>query len=305
MTRRLAREEGLLVGGSCGMAVVAADRVAAEAGPDAVVVVLLPDGGRGYLSKIFDDGWMADYGFLDVVSSEPKVGAIVGRKQQGEDGIPELVHVHPDETVSSAISILREYGVSQVPVVRAEPPVMAAEVVGSVVERDLLDLLVTGTAMPEDPVEKHMSAPLPLIGAGEPLSALLARARTGRCGRRAPGRPPLRGGHPPGRARLPGQRAGPVSDAFETLAIHAGQEPDPTTGAVVVPIHLDLDLRAGRHRRPAGRLRVLALGQPHPHRARGLPGRARGGHRRARLRLGHGGRGRDPAHRAAGPATTS
>ena len=99
MTRRLAREEGLLVGGSCGMAVVAADRVAAEAGPDAVVVVLLPDGGRGYLSKIFDDGWMADYGFLDVVSSEPKVGAIVGRKQQGEDGIPELVHVHPDETV--------------------------------------------------------------------------------------------------------------------------------------------------------------------------------------------------------------
>jgi cystathionine beta-synthase len=173
MTRRLAREEGLLVGGSCGMAVVAADRVAAEAGPDAVVVVLLPDGGRGYLSKIFDDGWMADYGFLDVVSSEPKVGAIVGRKQQGEDGIPELVHVHPEETVSSAIAILREYGVSQVPVVRAEPPVMAAEMVGSVVERDLLDLLVTGTAQPEDPVEKHMSAPLPLIGAGEPLSALL------------------------------------------------------------------------------------------------------------------------------------
>ena len=64
MTRRLAREEGLLVGGSCGMAVVAALRVAAEAGPDDVVVVLLPDGGQGYLSKIFNDDWMADYGFL-------------------------------------------------------------------------------------------------------------------------------------------------------------------------------------------------------------------------------------------------
>ena len=64
MTRRLAREEGLLVGGSCGMAVVAAVRVAAAAGPDAIVVVLLPDGGRGYLSKVFNDEWMADYGFL-------------------------------------------------------------------------------------------------------------------------------------------------------------------------------------------------------------------------------------------------
>ena len=80
MTRRLAREEGLLVGGSCGMATVAAVQVAAEAGPDAVVVVLLPDGGRGYLSKIFDDGWMADYGFLDDQSSEPKVGDVLTRK---------------------------------------------------------------------------------------------------------------------------------------------------------------------------------------------------------------------------------
>ena len=129
MTRRLAREEGLLVGGSCGMAVVAARQVAEEAGSDAVVVVLLPDGGRGYLSKIFDDGWMADYGFLVPESTEPKVGDVLNRKGAV---MPELVHVHPDETVESAIAILREYGVSQMPVVRAEPPVMAAEVVGSV-----------------------------------------------------------------------------------------------------------------------------------------------------------------------------
>ena len=64
MTRRLAREEAMLVGGSCGMAVVAAVKVAEEAGPDALVVVLLPDGGRGYMSKIFNDGWMSSYGFL-------------------------------------------------------------------------------------------------------------------------------------------------------------------------------------------------------------------------------------------------
>ena len=171
MTRRLAREEGLLVGGSCGMAVVAAQRVAADAGPDAVVVVLLPDGGRGYLSKIFDDHWMADYGFLDVESTEPKVADILNRKGAV---MPELVHVHPDETVASAIGILREYGVSQMPVVRAEPPVMAAEVVGSVVERDLLHRLVEGSAAMDDRLEGHMSPPLPLIGGGEPLSALLA-----------------------------------------------------------------------------------------------------------------------------------
>jgi cystathionine beta-synthase len=171
MTRRLAREEGLLVGGSCGMAAVAAQRVAAEAGPDAVVVVLLPDGGRGYLSKIFDDHWMADYGFLDVDSSEPKVADILTRKGTV---MPELVHVHPDETIESAITILREYGVSQMPVVRAEPPVMAAEVVGSVVERDLLQQVVEGRAAMSDRLEEHMSAPLPLIGGGEPLSALLA-----------------------------------------------------------------------------------------------------------------------------------
>ncbi len=170
MTRRLAREEGLLVGGSCGMAVVAATRVAAEAGPDDVVVVLLPDGGRGYLSKIFDDGWMADYGFLDTSEGEPTVGEIF-RSKAGDR--PELVHVHPHETVGSAIAYLREFGVSQMPVVRAEPPVMAAEVAGTIDERDLLELLVSGTATVDDAIEGHMSPVLPLIGSGEPLSALL------------------------------------------------------------------------------------------------------------------------------------
>jgi cystathionine beta-synthase len=171
MTRRLAREEGLLVGGSCGMAVVAARQVAEEAGSGAVVVVLLPDGGRGYLSKIFDDGWMADYGFLVPESTGPTVGDVLNRKGAV---MPELVHVHPDETVESAIAILREYGVSQMPVVRAEPPVMAAEVVGSVGERDLLDGLAGGRLVLTDRLEDHMAPPLPLIGAGEPLSALLA-----------------------------------------------------------------------------------------------------------------------------------
>jgi cystathionine beta-synthase len=165
MTRRLAREEGLLVGGSCGMAVVAALRVAEGLGPDDVLVVLLPDGGRGYLGKIFNDRWMASYGFLSA-DGALTVGDVL-RAKVGD--LPALVHTHPTETVRDAIEILREYHVSQMPVVKAEPPVMAGEVAGSVSERDLLEAVFTGRAGLADPVERHMSAALPLVGAGEPV----------------------------------------------------------------------------------------------------------------------------------------
>ncbi|HEX6325800.1 MAG TPA: cystathionine beta-synthase [Jiangellaceae bacterium] len=164
MTRRLAREEGLLVGGSCGTAVVAALRVAARSGPDDVVVVLLPDGGRGYLSKVFNDEWLASYGFLTARDEGTTVGDVLRRKS---GDMPALVHTHPNETMAQAIAILREYNVSQMPVVRAEPPIVAAEVAGAVMERDLLDALFTGKAQLTDAVERHMSPPLPTVGAGE------------------------------------------------------------------------------------------------------------------------------------------
>jgi cystathionine beta-synthase len=171
MTRRLAREEGLLVGGSCGMAAIAALRVAERAGPDALVVVLLPDGGRGYMSKIFNDAWMSSYGFLrtplDGTLPDPTVGDVL----RGKSGaLPDLVHTHPSETVRDAIGILREYGVSQMPVVGAEPPVMAGEVAGSVSERELLSAVFEGRANLADAVALHMSPALPLIGAGELVS---------------------------------------------------------------------------------------------------------------------------------------
>ncbi|HEX4789224.1 MAG TPA: cystathionine beta-synthase [Actinospica sp.] len=171
MTRRLAREEGLLVGGSCGMAVVAALRFAERLTAEDVLVVLLPDSGRGYLSKIFNDDWMADYGFLTPPGQEATVLDVLERKGPS---LPDLVHVHPHETVALAIDTLREYGVSQMPVVKEEPPVMAAEVVGSVVERDLLDALFTGRAKLTDTLEAHKSGPLPQVGSGEPISALMA-----------------------------------------------------------------------------------------------------------------------------------
>jgi cystathionine beta-synthase len=171
MTRRLAREEGLLVGGSCGMAVVAALEVARRAGPDDVIVVLLPDGGRGYLSKIFDDGWMARYGFLTTGVGEQTVAAALGGKS---GAMPPLIHVHPTETVRDAIDYMREYGVSQLPVLKAEPPVVTGEVAGSIAEKALLDALFTGQAHLHDTIEKHMTDPLPMIGGGQPVSEAVA-----------------------------------------------------------------------------------------------------------------------------------
>jgi cystathionine beta-synthase len=171
LTRRLAREEALLVGGSSGMAAAAAIRLAHEIDdPDAVIVVLLPDGGRGYLTKVFDDAWLAQYGFL-APSGERTVGEVL-RGKSGE--MPDLVHTHPNETIAEAVHILREYGVSQMPVVRAEPPVMAAEVAGAVVEKDLLDAIYAGRARLADRVEQHMSPPLPSIGSGSPVSEAVA-----------------------------------------------------------------------------------------------------------------------------------
>jgi cystathionine beta-synthase len=167
MTRRLAREEGLLVGGSCGMAVVAALEVARRARPDDVVVVLLPDNGRGYLSKIFNDDWMARYGFLTPSSAEGTVGDVLAAKA---GALPEFVHMHPTETVRETIDIMREYGVSQLPVLKAEPPVVIGEVAGSIAEKDLLDALFTGQAHLHDMVERHMGPALPMIGGGQPVS---------------------------------------------------------------------------------------------------------------------------------------
>lgn len=168
MTRRLAREEGLLVGGSSGMAVVAALRVARELPADAVVVVLLPDSGRGYLQKVYSDAWMRSYGF-----AAPAEGTTVRDVLTGKAGtLPELVHAHPTDTVHDAIEIMREFGVSQLPVLTAEPPVVVGEVAGAVDERSLLDAVFAGTAQLADPIAEHVGPRLPQIGSAESTDAL-------------------------------------------------------------------------------------------------------------------------------------
>lgn len=176
MTRRLAREEGILVGGSSGMAVVGALRVARALPADAVMVVLLPDGGRGYLSKIFNDSWMRSYGFSEVEEGETVADVLDARAsiRRTQGSIPELVHAHPSDTVLEAISMMTEFGVSQLVVLSAEPPVMMGEVVGTVDERGLLDLLFRGEAKPTDAIDAHVGARMPLVG----IHASVDQART-------------------------------------------------------------------------------------------------------------------------------
>ena len=226
-TRRLAREEAMLVGGSSGMAAYAARQLAhelaAEGRDDAVIVVLLPDSGRGYLTKVFNDAWLGQYGFATEGESDLRT---VGEVLRGKSGrLPDLVHTHPSETIAEAVHILQEYGVSQMPVVRAEPPIVAAEVAGSVSERALLDALFAGTAKLTDPVEDHMSAPLPSIGSTSPAREAVHAAGEGRRRARPRGRQARRGAHPAGPAGLPGEGLRRMRSHADPPRPHARRRP--------------------------------------------------------------------------------
>lgn len=174
VTRRLAREEGILVGGSSGMAVAAALRAAKDLTADDIVVVILPDGGRGYLAKIFNDKWMRSYGFSDV-PDEATVHDVIKTKR---GDLPDLVHTHPSETVRDAIQTMNTYGVSQLPVLSAEPPVVMGEVAGAIDETSLVDAVFSGRAQMTDDVGAHVGEPLELIGVNEPVSAARAALAT-------------------------------------------------------------------------------------------------------------------------------
>ena len=169
--RRMAREEGILVGGSAGTAVWAAVEVGRELGPDAVVVVIIPDSGRGYLSKLFNDEWLADYGFLR--SGGQAVGDVLAAKTTP---LPSLIHVHPGETAREAIAIMREFDVSQLPVLKAEPepPLAVAEVVGAVRERDVMERAFQDPTALDRPVGELAGPPLPTVGSGEPVEVAVA-----------------------------------------------------------------------------------------------------------------------------------
>ncbi|HAM26053.1 MAG TPA: cystathionine beta-synthase [Microbacteriaceae bacterium] len=174
MTRRLALEEGILVGGSSGMAVVAALRAAESLTADDTVVVLLPDGGRGYLGKIFNDSWMRSYGFTNAPA-----GHTVGDLLESKTGtMPAFVYVHPSDTVHDAIGTMTSASVSQLLVLSAKPPVVMGEVVGALDERHLMELVFSGEAKLTDNVSQFVGEPLPLIGVNEPVAAARAAFKT-------------------------------------------------------------------------------------------------------------------------------
>ena len=164
MARRITREEGILVGGSSGTAVVAAVEVARELGPDDVVVVILPDTGRNYLSKLYSDTWLLQYGLTE----RPEVVRVeeVLRGRHGE--VPPLVTVNARDKVRQAIDVLQRYSISQAPVVR-EDSMDVAQFVGSIRERELLDRIFRDPDALQADVAEVMGPPITMVEFDEPV----------------------------------------------------------------------------------------------------------------------------------------
>ncbi len=164
MARTVTEEEGILIGGSGGTAVVAALEVARELTKDDLLVVLTPDSGRGYLSTVFNDEWMARFGFLDI--DGPKVRDALDEQ---DDDIPPLLYAKPDDSVRSVVELMREHDVSQLPVAKNEMPLAAAEVMGSIDELRIMEAAFKDGGVLDRSVEEVMSPRLPTIGIGQSI----------------------------------------------------------------------------------------------------------------------------------------
>lgn len=166
MARKVTQAEGVFIGGSGGTAVHAAVQVASEAKEGDMVVVLIPDSGRGYLSKVFNDDYLANFGF--VTAEGPIVRDVIEAKHS-RSGVSDLIYVDPELSARKAIEIMRENGVSQMPVATGEMPLADAEVMGSVSELRLMELAFEAGDVLDRPVEEVMEPKLPTIGIGQPL----------------------------------------------------------------------------------------------------------------------------------------
>jgi cystathionine beta-synthase len=177
--RALAREEGLLVGGSGGTAVYAALKVAERFGPEATIVTLIPDGGRAYLSKFYDDNWMLEYGFLERRAPVPTVAEVLRAKRAEEPGIPEFVTIESHQKVGHAIDLMQRYSISQLPVVRHEPADSLADIVGSLQERGLLDRIFRNPDALNEEVAAAMQPPLTAVDSDETVDTVFSAMTNG------------------------------------------------------------------------------------------------------------------------------
>ncbi len=177
--RRLAREEGLLAGGSSGTTVWAALQVAKRLGPTAQVLALLPDSGRSYLSKLFDDNWMIEHGFLERTAPVPTVDVLLESKGVEEREVPALVTISAHQKVAEAIDTMQRYSISQLPVVRDGAVDSLADVIGSLQDRDLLDRVFRNADVLHEDVATVMQPPLAAVEAGASVDEIVA-ALTGR-----------------------------------------------------------------------------------------------------------------------------
>jgi cystathionine beta-synthase len=172
--RRLAREEGLLVGGSSGTTVHAMLQVASRFGPDATLLATLPDGGRGYLSKIYDDNWMLEHGLLERRAPLPTIDEVLKYKHSLDGGLPDLVVCESHQKLGEAIELMQRYGISQLPVVRSAPATALTDVIGSLNERGLLDRVFRDPDSLGEEVAGAMAPPLPAVDVTAPVEEVYA-----------------------------------------------------------------------------------------------------------------------------------
>ena len=168
MARRLAREEAVFVGGSSGMAAWVALEVARPLGPDAIVVVLLPDTGERYLTKVHNDEWMRDNHLLD-----PEVTRIADLSPGRGRSTPRLLSVQATDALRAALSLIEQYDVNQIPVFRG------AEVVGTLYDSDVLRAALQNGAVLDRPAETLMEAPLPVMTSDVPVGEVTRQLATG------------------------------------------------------------------------------------------------------------------------------
>jgi cystathionine beta-synthase len=177
--RRLAREEGLLAGGSSGTTVWAALQVAARLGADAQVLAMLPDSGRSYLSKFLDDKWMLEHGFLERGAPAPTVAELLLSKGTDESGVPALITIAPHQKVGEAIDVMQRYSISQLPVVRNGELGTLADVIGSLQDRDLLDRVFKNADALHEDVASAMQPPLATVESTASVDEIVAALTSG------------------------------------------------------------------------------------------------------------------------------